>query len=89
VELLDPQAVIVFGETNVDHFWDYFDCTLEERSWKSCGEQPACYKIDSSEKFGVPVIGLGTNLGNPIGFYKESQHSYGNCVRMVYESYAE
>lgn len=86
VELLDPEILIVFGETTVRHFERHFDKSLHGTSWKSCPKQPACYKMDYSGTLDRPIIRLGTNLGNPMGFDKKSLRDYGTCVRSVYDA---
>lgn len=86
VELLDPEILIVFGETTVRHFERHFDKSLHGTSWKSCSTQPACYKLDYSGTLDRPIIRLGTNLGNPMGFDKKSLRDYGACVRSVYDA---
>lgn len=86
VELLNPEILIVFGETTVRHFERHFDKSLHGTSWKSCPNQPACYKMDYSGTLDRPIIRLGTNLGNPMGFDKKGLRDYGACVRSVYDA---
>lgn len=85
VDFLDPEILIVFGEQNVNYFGEHFGGTFQDLDWESCPDQPACYKIGSLEWSDRPVIGLGTNLGNPIGFNKESLRRYGECVCSEYD----
>ncbi len=79
VKFLSPEAVVLFGRTNCKYFQSYIDhsatCCFEQ----SYGEGK--YFVCRSERFGVPVVGLSTNLGNPKGFNASELREYGKRIR--------
>lgn len=78
VQLLKPQAILVFGRTNFRYFANYIDPALHKLSWRRC--HSAAFTIGSAASFQVPIIGLSTNLGNPKGFNRASLRQFGAFV---------
>lgn len=78
IAALAPMALILFGRTNCEYFAEYLDPSLPI-DWTSFS--PAHYFIGRSERFGLPVVGLSTNLGNPKGFNALTLKQFGEHVR--------
>jgi hypothetical protein len=75
VETLCPQILILFGRTNCGYFAKYIDSSLLQVRWESF--PPAQYFVSHSKRFGLPVVGLSTNLGNPKGFNAVTLKQFG------------
>lgn len=78
VELLQPEAIVVFGRTNFFYFANYVDQALHQAVWQRYNG--ASFTIGTTKAFDIPVIGLSTNLGNPKGFDWESLRRFGRFV---------
>jgi hypothetical protein len=81
VEFLSPTVVVVFGRTNCNYFAEYIDPSLGNMCWIKC--LAGKYFVGRSERLGLPVVGLSTNLGNPRGFTSETLGEFGKCVRQA------
>jgi hypothetical protein len=79
VEALSPQILILFGRTNCGYFAKYIDPSLLQVGWESF--PPAQYFVGHSQRFGLPVVGLSTNLGNPKGFNAVTLKQFGEHLR--------
>ena len=76
VEYLSPAACILFGRTNCEYFGQVDHSVDKDKiAWQKHGK--AEYFIGHSENFGVPIVGLSTNLGNPKGFDASGLRQYG------------
>jgi hypothetical protein len=85
VEYLSPAALVLFGRTNCEYFGRYVDRSVSCISWQSFGAGK--YLIGRSERFGVPVVGLSTNLGNPRGFDASELREYGKRLgQLIHET---
>jgi hypothetical protein len=77
LSILSPHIVLVFGKTNVNLYGQYIDLSFK---------RAVPYKYEKGEYCiskmpNKTVIGLSTNLGNPIGFSANDLNSYGKQVR--------
>lgn len=79
VALLKPRALIVFGRKNFEHFGDYVDPSV--RKFAGGKFERASYWHGTAVTYGVPLVGLSTNLGNPRGFTSVSLGEFGVHVR--------
>ncbi len=78
IRMFKPRALVVFGRTNVTHFASYVDPAIGRLDWAAF--EKGSYCVGQSTELGVKVIGLSTNLGNPIGFDKQSLGKFGARV---------
>lgn len=76
VELLKPEAILVFGKTNFEYFARYLDPSVG-RFGAYYFEKATFWHGTSNQ---IRLIGLSTNLGNPIGFNKERLAQFGSHV---------
>jgi hypothetical protein len=81
VEFLSPAVLVLFGRTNCKHFGTYVDRSVSSNSWQSFAS--GYYFVGRSKRFDVPVVGLSTNLGNPIGFTASGLRAYGKHLRQL------
>jgi hypothetical protein len=79
VEALSPEVLILFGRTNCGYFAKYIDGSLSNVGWDRFPSGQ--YFVGHSEKCGLPVIGLSTNLGNPKGFTAATLKQFGEHVQ--------
>jgi hypothetical protein len=76
--LLQPRALVIFGKTNFELFGKYHDARARQFDWTQHGAGRFCYgRTSASDSL---VIGLSTNLGNPIGFDKQGLREFGARV---------
>ncbi|HSH81843.1 MAG TPA: hypothetical protein VLA19_25230 [Herpetosiphonaceae bacterium] len=79
LDMLQPIALLIFGRANFDAFGSYIDPSV--RHFRHVRYGRAHYFAGVAQAFNVRVIGLSTNLGNPMGFSSESLLAYGRHVR--------
>jgi len=79
IHLLKPEGLVVFGKTNFKYFGRYIDPSVRRFTENSFGLSR--FFIGRAELLGLPVLGLSTNLGNPIGFNAVELRQYGNDIR--------
>ena len=79
INMLNPVSLLIFGKTNVQYFTTYIDRSLIKipKQHYTKGD----YWLGVAEQFSLPVVGLSTNLGNPIGFDKAGLRQYGAHIR--------
>ncbi len=80
---LRPNALAVFGRTNARYFRQFIDPAGEKPIWRPFGLGK--YHVAHSERLGVPVVGLSTNLGNPKGFSAKSIREFGSHIGQIIE----
>ena len=81
VEFLSPTVLVLFGRTNCKHFGLYIDQSVSSSPWQPFASGK--YFVGRSKRFDVPVVGLSTNLGNPIGFSASDLRAYGKHLRQL------
>ena len=81
IEFLSPTVLVVFGRTNCKYFDLYIDRPESSRPWQPFASGQ--YFVGRSKRFDVPVVGLSTNLGNPIGFTASGLRAYGKHLRQL------
>ena len=82
IEFLAPTALIVFGKTNYGFFGKYIDTSVLGAKQQPAPFRPGKYYLTrSSSRFGIPVVGLSTNLGDPRRFFAHELKAYGSQIR--------
>ena len=81
IEFLDPSILVIFGRTNCEYFDCYVEHSVSRRPWQPF--RGSEYFIGRSERFGLPVVGISTNLGNPRGFDALGLREYGNRIQQL------
>lgn len=79
VALFEPVALVIFGKTNFSYFGIYIDSAV--RYFPQARYLRGKYYLGESTKTNCPIIGLSTNLGNPVGFSAASLRAYGEHIR--------
>lgn len=78
IEFLSPTTLIIFGRTNCEYFGQYVDESVSVAPWRPFGS--GRFFVARSQRFDVIVVGLSTNLGNPVRFSASDLCAYGSHV---------
>jgi len=84
LELLNPQRIFVLGRKNVEWFNKfYYPLKLDNEYHR--GSTKARYGLSRIQvgHSKIPIAGVSVNLGNPIGFDKNSLHEFGAFFRSI------
>lgn len=86
VDLLGPEIVVVFGRTNVGHYEDYLDDSIEDLTWTTyphaTTHHTAYYKLGKTQTLGRLFVGLTPNLGHPSSYFdSEGIQEFGEYIR--------
>jgi hypothetical protein len=80
---LDPSLVLIFGRKTVDYYSKHVGSPIHlNRQYVLPSERNAYYKIKQGtvNNKETSIIGLSTNLGNPIGFTTKNLNDYGETI---------
>lgn len=84
IQVADPKLIIVFGKTNFKIFSEIFHFSIDEihsSNWKKNNGNTINTSFSTERLFwSTPVVGLSTNLGNPIGFEKGDLQNFGKHI---------
>jgi len=83
IDYFNPEVILIFGLANFNNFCKYFKVSPgSKKTWKSCNGKGKCdYWTPCYGQY--KIIGLSTNLGNPIGFDSRGLNDLGCYLNTV------
>ena len=80
---LQPVAIMIFGRNNFDHYNKLVNRNIILDKNFTTGKNRAKYCVSYKRINGknIPLIGLNINLGNPVGFSRQSLLKFGSTIK--------